>query len=508
MNFLPIIRDAYRKSVEKRHFSEAIYLRHHSDLRIGMEAAGFASGYDHFGRHGRGEGRRRTYRRLRPGQAVTFPMTLPARALSGLQLMLGVECAEVSDLFSLTLVDRGRAVYRRSLPFGCVAVDRATDILTGPITGLSETVTVRLEVDALARNDLWLMTAAGDASPKTAFAASPFFDDPDAAGSDSLALILSPVSQCNQNCPHCISNATRKKFSRYSPKTQAEIRNLANRNRIRIVSIDYSGDAFFTNSRYFPIFDFLDELGCRFRIDTNGAYVDEETMRRVARGRLVGINFSLDAATAETHSRLRPGKIGFDAILKNIRRAVAILEEEGRNDVMTSANMALMRANVGEALAFVDLCHALGLKNVVFSQMGVYQDDTASESLAHEPDRYNEVVDGLIASAMSKGLGFSIPPAFVPGLESSGRTRCVAPWSSAVILANGDVQACCVPGSTIGSLAANTFEEVWQSQTAKAFRMQAASPGGEICGRCAFNGHRGIRQAGDGRDSGPRSSGP
>lgn len=485
----------HKTKVEKNHFSEAIYLRHHFDLRFKLEAEGFTSGYDHFERNGRFESRRRTYRRLRPGQGVSFPMRLPQRALSGLQIMLGVEGANQGDRFVLTLIDRGRPVWRQQLPFGCVVIDNSTDVLTGPITGLSDEIIVRLDVEASARNDLWLMTTTGDATTETPFSAEPFFDNPDDPASGPLGMILTPVSQCNQNCPHCISQFTRKKFIKYDDNTQNEIRALAKAGRIRVVSVDYSGDAFFANSRYFPIFDFLAELGIHFRIDTNGAYVDEEAMRKVARGGLIGINFSLDAATVETHHRLRPGKVGFKAILQNIRRAVAILKEEGRHDVITSANMSLMQSNVDEALAFVDLCHDLGLGNVVFSQMGVYQQEMVSESLVHTPERYNTIADALIQRAISKGLGFAIPPGFTPGLETSGRTRCLAPWTSAVILPNGDVQACCVPGSKIGSLKDNSFEEVWSSDVAKAFRKQAASPGGDICGHCAFNGHRGVPAA-------------
>lgn len=267
---------------------------------------------------------------------------------------------------------------------------------------------------------------------------------------------------------------------------------MASAGKIHHISVDYSGDPFFTNARYFPLFDFIDELRCQFRIDTNGAYIDEQVMRRVAQGRLYGINFSLDAATDQTHSRLRPGKIPLDKILDNIRLAIAILEECGRTDVLTSANFSIMRSNVHEAIDFVDLCRSLGLKSVNFSQVHIYQNETNSESLSNFPEIYNNIRDELLERLLMSGLIFSVPPPYLPGLETHGRMRCTAPWESAVILSNGDVQACCVPGTKIGNLHQNSFEEIWSSKEAQSFRQQAVSPQSAICGACAFFKHRGI----------------
>ncbi|GJD47282.1 hypothetical protein AFCDBAGC_5175 [Methylobacterium cerastii] len=492
-----IFRNFIGNLISKRqgtHFSEKIYLRQSIDLQVGLAGSGPNSGYEHFIRYGETEGRPHTFRRLRPGQTFIFDMALPKKALTGFEIYLGNEKAEASDFFELSLFDNGNAFYKTKLPYGAIALNHSTYILTGSITGLSEGVQVALSIPKTAKNDIWLLTKGISGHSAAEFKGVAFFDDPNTPNSGAIAISLSPVSQCNQNCPHCISKFSRQSFNKLSEKSQNEIRGLAQSGRISHISVDYSGDPFFTNARYFPLFDFIDELKCPFRIDTNGAYVDEENMRRVARSRLFAINFSLDAATGETHRRLRPGKISFETIIENIRLSIKILQETGRDDVMTSANFSIMRSNVDEVFDFVTLCQQLNLKNVNFSHVHVYQDDTNSESLSNFPEIYNEVYNKLLAQLLASGLTFHIPPPYLQGLETHGRRRCFTPWESAVILSNGDVQACCVPGTKIGNLHTSSFDQIWSSKEAQKFRQQATSPDGAICSQCAFFAHRGISE--------------
>lgn len=94
-----------------------------------------------------------------------------------------------------------------------------------------------------------------------------------------------------------------------SQAVQGQILALAATGRVDRITADDSGDPFFTNRRYFPLFAFLRRTGVPFRLDTNAAYIDTEGLAELVDSRLWELNFSLDAATLATHRRLRGGRI-------------------------------------------------------------------------------------------------------------------------------------------------------------------------------------------------------
>jgi len=53
---------------------------------------------------------------------------------------------------------------------------------------------------------------------------------------------------------------------------------------------------------------------------------------------------------------------------------------------------------------------------------------------------------------------------------------CEVPWGSAAITADGDVMACCMPGTVIGNLNEQSLEEIWNGSEFAAFRTRVNSP--------------------------------
>ena len=53
---------------------------------------------------------------------------------------------------------------------------------------------------------------------------------------------------------------------------------------------------------------------------------------------------------------------------------------------------------------------------------------------------------------------------------SAGRRLCTVPWTSAVVLGNGDVAACCVPGLVMGNLNEASMQEIWNGKSYQELR--------------------------------------
>ena len=64
---------------------------------------------------------------------------------------------------------------------------------------------------------------------------------------------------------------------------------------------------------------------------------------------------------------------------------------------------------------------------------------------------------------------------------------CSLPWTSAVILGNGDVMACCVPGTVMGNLNIQPLEELWNGKNYKEFRKKVNSGNPpSVCNSCPY----------------------
>jgi radical SAM protein with 4Fe4S-binding SPASM domain len=68
--------------------------------------------------------------------------------------------------------------------------------------------------------------------------------------------------------------------------------------------------------------------------------------------------------------------------------------------------------------------------------------------------------------------------------------RCQLPWNSVVVLANGDIQACCGSEETFGNIREETMGEIFWGARARAFRARVlAGRDDSPCKGCPFASH-------------------
>lgn len=151
------------------------------------------------------------------------------------------------------------------------------------------------------------------------------------------------------------------------------------------------------------------------RANSNAHLVTPESARRLLDSGLKEISFSLDAATPETYARLRGGNF------MRSRRGIEVMCAERRGHPRQSLeifiNMTLMRENIGEAVAFVELAVELGVDAVIFSQLFPFGDDPAwtverngwrfsysEQMLYHVPELAREHLDRARDRAVELGI--------------------------------------------------------------------------------------------------------
>jgi radical SAM protein with 4Fe4S-binding SPASM domain len=233
---------------------------------------------------------------------------------------------------------------------------------------------------------------------------------------------------------------------------------------LKRVATDYSGDILWADTRFGgDDLDFLLGLRVPFHLDTNGVCLYPETSKRLMESTVSSINVSLDAARDETFRRIRKGAPPLNQIIENMKSLAFERKRASRLDVRLSTSFTVMRSNINELSEFIALAHDAGFDLVLARHVECYTSDMAGESLWHDKALFNRTREEALKAAETMGIEVGMPPAFDQTRPATGHNICLEPWRSAVVLANGDVQACCVPGPEMwmGNLNKQTMKEIW-----------------------------------------------
>jgi MoaA/NifB/PqqE/SkfB family radical SAM enzyme len=110
--------------------------------------------------------------------------------------------------------------------------------------------------------------------------------------------------------------------------------------------------------------------GCSVGFNTNGVLLNSELAAELVALNLDWIAYSVDAATPQTYEAIRHGA-KFAQVLDNISAMKAAKEARGSSLPLTMAVFVMMRDNVGELPAFIDLAFQMGIDHVIAKNLDV-----------------------------------------------------------------------------------------------------------------------------------------
>lgn len=155
--------------------------------------------------------------------------------------------------------------------------------------------------------------------------------------------------------------------------------------------------------------DLAEQYGVKVEMFTNATFFDHRMIEKVIRS--LGLaSISFDGATKETFEAIRAGA-EFEVVVRNIRRlcAAARALPEGHRPVIGIVP-TLMRANIEELPALVDLAADLGVDFIACHHMHPITEEMNEESLALVPDLAREWIERALARAEEVGMPMSISP--------------------------------------------------------------------------------------------------
>jgi len=294
---------------------------------------------------------------------------------------------------------------------------------------------------------------------------------------DSLpqALLFSPVSQCNLNCTHCISRPTRADLRFASERVWDAVREVTRGENFVHLATDYSGDILFDERRYPGTLARLIALDAAFRIDTNATCLDDDIIVMLLASRVQEINFSIDSMDADVYRSIRRGSLPLSEVLAKIARFMSRKTTAGKK-VHTILSFVLMRSNAATIKPALAFAREHGIDHVSVVPLLAFTEDMVNEIFVWDQAAYAALHEELSAEAARLGVALAMQPPVERWREDDIHAPCEVPWATAAITANGDVMACCVPGTTVGNLNEQSLDEIWHGPEFADFRSRVNTP--------------------------------
>ena len=137
---------------------------------------------------------------------------------------------------------------------------------------------------------------------------------------------------------------------------------------------------------------------------TNGLLMGPRAIAAILASNVTHITISVDGASAATYEEIRRGA-SYQTLLANIRALVHARAAAGRAHPVLRFGVVMMRSNAHEWADIVTLASELGVQEVSFFHVVVYEGlGTEAESLVHAPELSNRCLQAALDRAAETGV--------------------------------------------------------------------------------------------------------
>ncbi len=290
-------------------------------------------------------------------------------------------------------------------------------------------------------------------------------------------IVVESTNKCNLRCPVC---ATANNMKRDRGEMSVELfRELLRQLdwKIKMINFGYSGEPLL-NRNLFLLIKLAKAKGINSGFDTNGFFVGD-FVNDIIEAKTSYINISIDGASQESLVKYRRGG-DFERIVRGIRRLCSLKASLKLREPFICLQFLLMKHNENE-LGFVKTlareCAVDELRLKTFNtSLGLWLSATETDSLLAQFEPENK----LYSRYRKNRRG---------GRVVKKRFFCIYPFTSPVILYNGDVSLCCLDfngENIVGNIKKETLKTIWRSFRYNSLRAKALTRSLSICKNCSF----------------------
>ncbi len=224
------------------------------------------------------------------------------------------------------------------------------------------------------------------------------------------------------------------------------------------------------NTRFPELVDALCEYPyTRSTMTSNGTPLSAKLARLLVAKQYEEICVSIDGVKKETFESIRVGA-DFNQVIDNLKRLKAYKEEYNSPYPNLKFHFAMMRRNIEELPAFIDLAQDLDVSGIRLQYFMIPHESLTDECLWFEPEKSNRFLSEAIQKCEAYGIPIDAPPLFDPERKADRKKklrtqRCHWPWKGILLGSKGEVTPCCQwKGPSLGNINEESFEAVWNGE--------------------------------------------
>lgn len=174
------------------------------------------------------------------------------------------------------------------------------------------------------------------------------------------------TTRCNLTCVMCPHGLPNGMPSKRDAEPDLITRALANLDGVEKLHPTGTGEPLMAEGFWRIIDELKGKDGPKITFHTNGLLMTERAAERIMAAPVRHVVVSMDAATEETHQKIRGAN--FERVKQGVRR-LAAASKAANKYIFLQCAMVVMAENYREAPAFVDLAHELGAIGVSFNHL-------------------------------------------------------------------------------------------------------------------------------------------
>jgi MoaA/NifB/PqqE/SkfB family radical SAM enzyme len=257
------------------------------------------------------------------------------------------------------------------------------------------------------------------------------------------------------------------------------------------------------NPEYGAIFDYVtaNYPGIQLNVSTNGTLFDAAWQKKFLDYGNFSLNVSVNAASRDTYRQVT-GVDLFGRMATNLRGFGRRLRSGASGCAQYSVSFVVVRENLHEIPAFVDLAAEFGAGHVQFMDMMNINASFDALSAGSEGGRVRELFAEALQRAAAAGIsvGTFLPygehdylamekyggsPAVVASEEPVALNPCYEPWRNMLVSTDGTCSLCCRSGVVTGNMASDGLDAVWNGDVYQSVRKTVNSPAPpDFCRNC------------------------
>ncbi|MBU0547653.1 MAG: radical SAM protein [Candidatus Omnitrophica bacterium] len=289
---------------------------------------------------------------------------------------------------------------------------------------------------------------------------------------DMLQLMV--TSRCQLQCKMC--NVWKQKFQEESGAEDIR-RFIDEAISMGIKTIYFTGGEALLRKDIFELIDYAARPGIVTTINTNGAFINEETAEKIARSKLRNISFSIDGSNPKTHNFFR-GEGVFEKAMRSIEFLNYYKEKYGRgrnsqDKVLDIAMVSvIMKKNMEELPALADLARKMDCCYIAFQPLVNNGDLSAplenNELWIEEKDipRLQQIFD-ILAAKKKQFSGFMhidiMPEKTIKHFRGEGfENTCFAGFNRIFVNPQGDMSFVCF--QAFGNIKKDSLKQLWYAE--------------------------------------------